>query len=285
MTRSSRTVRVRYSLTKTPLARQHQNTRFVASPRRVKAIPWDRFERSRYPLAALELATHAMKGLAGGEYGAVDAFARVASALARNGVPFDLVAAAAQIPADEIRHAEYALRMASLYAGQEVNVEMDRSAFEAPWNEPIDMEELDLMMLQLPTISETLAAALIDGCRRRACDPVAKALFSTITSDEVHHLRLGWYYFAWREPQWTRPQRQRVADAAGEAIQAIEQQFWYGRDAPPGSKRAAAALGVLDSRTQRSIVARVLREELVPGLDGLGLGASHAWRSRPRPVA
>jgi hypothetical protein len=226
-----------------------------------------------------------MKGLAGGEYGAVDAFARLASALARNGVPIDLVAAAAQIPADEIRHAEYALRMASLYTGETASVEMDRAVFDAPWQEPASMEGLDLMMLQLPTISETLAAALIDGCRRRATDPVVKALFSAITSDEVHHLRLGWYYFAWREPQWTRPERQRVADAAGEAVMQIEQQFWYGRDAPRGSKRAAAALGVLDSRTQRAVVRRVMEDELVPGLDSLGLGASHAWRARPRAVA
>ena len=45
MSRSSRTLRVHYSLTKTPLARHHQSTRFVVSPRRVKAIPWDHFDR------------------------------------------------------------------------------------------------------------------------------------------------------------------------------------------------------------------------------------------------
>jgi hypothetical protein len=62
----------------------------------------------------------------------------------------------------------------------------------------------------------------------------------------------------------------------------IERQFWRGRDAPRGCKQAAAALGVLDTPSQRKIVRRVMVEEIVPGLDAFGLGASHAWRQRRR---
>jgi hypothetical protein len=172
--------------------------------------------------------------------------------------------------------------LASLCAGQDVSIEMQQSAFDMPWGGAVGMEELDLMMLQLSTISETLAAALIDACRERATDPVARAMYGAITRDEVHHLRLGWYYFAWREPQWTQAERQRVADAAGLTVAGIERQFWNGRDAPRGSKKAAKALGVLDSVGQRATIRRVMEQELVPGLDALGLGASHAWRLRAR---
>ncbi len=272
-------VRIRRVLTGTPLSRHHEQLH--KRPRRLPVIAWDRFDPARYPEPARAIATEAMTALAVGEYGAVDAFARVASGLARNGAPFDLVAAAARIPADEIRHAEYALRLASLYSGKDAAFEMQPGAFDMPWGGTTSLEALDILMLQLPTISETLAAALIDACRERATDPVARGVLAAITSDEVHHLRLGWYYFAWREPQWTRAERQRVADAAGETVMQIERQFWNGRDAPAGSKRAAAALGVLDSRAQRAVIRRVMQDDLVPGLDALGLGASHAWRARP----
>jgi len=280
MQAKSAKVEIRRALTGTPLSRQYQRERFLR--RRAPVIPWDRFDASGYPAAALALAVDAGRALATGEYGAVDAFARVASALARNGAPFDLVSAATRIPSDELRHTEYALRLASLCAGQDVSIEMQQSAFDMPWGGAVGMEELDLMMLQLSTISETLAAALIDACRERATDPVARAMYGAITRDEVHHLRLGWYYFAWREPQWTQAERQRVADAAGLTVAGIERQFYNGRDAPRGSKKAAKALGVLDSVGQRATIRRVMEQELVPGLDALGLGASHAWRLRAR---
>lgn len=282
MSKGTEALRVRRVFTATPLAKEHERRTLRGRVRTPRQIPWQAFDRSRYPEPALLLATDAMMGLARGEYGAVDAFSRVASTLARNGAPLDLIAAAAEIPADEIRHAEYALRMASLYAGEEIAIQMAPDSFDMPWGAPAGLEALDILMLELPTISETLAAALIDACRERAKDPVARALFSAITADEVHHLRLGWYYFAWREPQWTRAERQRVSDAAGQAILHIERQFWTGRDAPRGCRSAAAALGVLDSKTQRSVVRRVMQREILPGLDALGLGASHAWQVRLR---
>lgn len=289
MSNDSRNLRIQRVVTETPLARQYGRS---ARPRSGRSrggreIPWKAMKRGQYPGPALALATDAMMGLARGEYGAIDSFAQLTSALTRNGAPFDLVSAATEIPTDELRHAEYALGLASLYAGEDVAVDLDRSVFETPWpaSSGADMEGLDAFMLQLPTISETLAAALLDACRERATDPVARAVFSAIVADEVHHLRLGWYYFAWREPQWTRAERQRAANAAGEAIVQVETQFWNGRDAPAGSRRAAAALGVLDSKTQRAVVRQVMERELLPGLDALGLGASHAWQVRLRGKA
>ena len=41
---------------------------------------------------------------------------------------------------------------------------------------------------------------------------MARALYTALAADEVHHARLGWYYFAWRAPTWTRPEKQRLAD-------------------------------------------------------------------------
>jgi hypothetical protein len=270
------------TLTATPLARQHARLLREGRVRRPRAIPWTRFRRDAYPSPALALAENAWRGLALGEYTAVTAFSRLASALAENGAPLDLVAAAAGIPEDEIRHTDYALQMASLLAGQDVSLDIDRRALSPTHARRTSIEDLDVMMLELSTLSETLAAALLTACRDRAKDPVTRAAYAAIVSDEVHHLRLGWYYLLWREPQWSRAERQRVADRAGVAIVGVERQFSKGRDAPRGAQRATQALGVLDTRTQRSVVRRVMEDEVVPGLDALGLGASHAWRVRDR---
>ena len=280
--RAGRTVRVGCVYTDTPLARAHARALYTRTPRKIRPIPWRKFDRSKYPEPALALMIDAMRGLAFGEYGAVDNFARVSSALSLAGAPLDLVAAATRIAPDEVRHAEYALRMASLCAGKDVAFEFDEKAMNLPWRKAIKLTDLDCLMLHLPTISETLAAALLTACRDRSTDPVAHAMFASIVGDEVHHLRLGWYYFAWRAPQWTQAERQAVSDFAGDMIVQIERQFWKGRDAPAGSKKAAKALGVLDSKTQRQVIRRVMENEIVPGLDALGLGASAAWRVRHR---
>jgi len=250
--------------------------------RRPKAVPWSKFNRDAYPEPALALALHEMSALALGEYMAVDQFARIASALALNGVPLDLVAAAAEIPGDEIRHSDHALRFASLLANEEISLPLAKPPYEKAFSRKVDLGRLDLMMVELPTIAETLAAALLRACGEGATDPVAKAVFGSILSDEVHHLRLGWYYLAWRAKSWTLAEQQRVADHAGNVIIEIERQFWVGRDAPRGAKKAARALGVLDTATQRRVVRDVMENEIGPGLDALGLGASHAWRARKR---
>jgi hypothetical protein len=275
-------VQVRRVLTTTPLARQHERGLAGKLTRRVPPIPWESFDRSKYPEAALKLAAHAQSKLALGEYGAVDLFAHLVSAMALLGVPFDLVAAAARTPADEIRHADYAMRAAKLLGGNDVAITFDAKAFRDRWAKPVDLERLDLLMLEVCAIGETLSCALLSACLERAKDPVMHAVFSGIVSDEVHHARLGWYYFAWRAPQWSRAEKQRVADRGGDLLVKTEKQFWHGRDAEPKAKKAARALGVLESEGQRATVRAVVEDEIVPALDAIGLGASYAWRIRER---
>jgi hypothetical protein len=279
---ASSRVKVKRVLTETPLARQHERILDGRLTRRRPAIDWSKFDRAKYPAAALALACDAQTKLALGEYTAVDLFAHLASAMTLNGVAFDLVAAAARIPSDEIRHADYAMRAARLLSGEEVTIQFDAGALRKRWQKEAGIEELDGLMLEVSAIGETLSCALLSACLERATDPVMRAVFAGIVSDEVHHARLGWYYFAWRAPQWTRPERQRAADRAGALVMQIERRFWRGRDAPGPSQKAARALGVLESEGQREAIRSVMEDEIVPALDALGLGTSHAWRIRQR---
>lgn len=265
--------RLRRKLTATPLARQFER-------RQSRDVPFRSFDRARYPAAALHVAAMAQSSLAVGEWMAVDLFARLTAALSTASAPIDLVAAAAKIPTDEIRHADLALRMAATLTDDDVpapNVEPERHISLAV---PMTLEELDVAMLELPAIGETLACALLSTSRDIARDHVARSLFAGLLSDEVHHARLGWYYLAWRAEQWTAAERQHVADRAGNFVVQIEQMFGRGRDAPRGARTAARALGVLDTATQRAAIRKVMEQEIVPGLDGLGLGGTYAWRRR-----
>jgi hypothetical protein len=276
---------VRRTLTETPLARAYEGLVDARPGKRARPIPWARFDRTQYPTEALAVAYGAQTALSAGEYGAVIGFAKVAAALALHGAPFDIVALATRIPADELRHAEYAVKMAALLGGRDAGeVAMALDVERLQKNDPgqWEMVALDELMLGVPAISETLAAALISACRERASDPVLRAMFSSILSDEVHHARFGWYYLMWRAPQWTAVERQRVADRIGAQVADIEHQFWRGRDVRPALAPAARALGILDSESQREVVRTTMERDIVPALDGLGLGASHAWRVRRR---
>jgi hypothetical protein len=272
-------------LSRTPLARAHERLIGGRVSGRPRPVPWSTFQRERYPAAALQLAREAMLALAAGEYGAVVGFAKVAAALALRGAPFDLVALATRVPTDELRHAELAMQMAALLgAGDLADVPITPDLARLEREDPCGWEPaaLDALMAEVPAISETLSVALLGACRDRAGDPVARAIFSSLLADEVHHARLGWYYLMWRSPQWTPAERRIVADRIGAVVAGTEHRFWRGRDSAADTAPAAAALGVLDSQSQRAAVGAAMEQEIVPALDALGLGASRAWQRRRR---
>jgi len=275
-------VRLSRVLSDTPLSAVHDQAIVGALSRGSREVPWHAFERASYPEEALALARDLFCKLAGGEYSAVALFAQITASLALNQAPIDFVAASARVSSDEIRHADYCLRMASLCQGSEVTVEVPAAALATDIPHSLSLVELDFLMLKYAAVGETLAAALLTECRRRASDPVLRALFTSIVSDEVHHARLGWYYAKHRAECWSPELRQRLSERVAEFVMGIELEFSEGRDAPAHASEAARALGVLDSTTQRNAIADVMNSEIVPALDALGLSGSLAWAQRRR---
>ncbi len=273
---------VRRVLTDTPLARQHERRGDGRAARKPRPIPWRAFDRRRFPKPAIDLALDSCVKLASGEYGAVQLYAQLTSALTMAPLPFDLVTASAAICTDEARHADYAMQMARALTGEDVPVPLEREMLEKPWQKTVSLEDIDGAILYVAALSETIACALVAACLERATDPTANALFANLLADEIHHARFGWYYLSWRSAQWTRAERQRIADRMAGNVVTVERRFWHGRDAPAGASDAARALGVLESEGQRAAIRAVMETEIVPVLDSLGLGASHAWRLRER---
>jgi len=266
---SGRYLELRRSLTTTPLARQHEGRLRGKGLRRPRPIPWASFDRSRFPKAALDLAADSYVKLAAGEYGAVQLYGQLTAAMTLAGLPLDLVTASAAICTDEARHADYAMQMARAVSPGDIAIRVDKEPLEAPWRKNV-------------TLSETLSCGLIAGCLERATDETTTVLFSNLVADEIHHARFGWYYLSWRAPQWSDAERKRLADRTASNVVTVERRFWQGRDAPPSAREAARSLGVLESEGQRAEVMETMEREIVPALDALGLGGSHAWRRRER---
>jgi hypothetical protein len=275
-------ISIAHWLSETPLAKLHDRALRGELLRVPQPIPWEAFDRKRYPEAALELATDLAARLANGEYASIALFTQITAGLALGGAPFDLVHAATRISSDELRHAEYCIRMAELCSGGKVTLEIDRQALLTDVPNAMIREDVDFLVLKYACIGETLAAALLTECRRRARDKVAKALFTSLAGDEVGHARFGWYYAAHRVKEWSLAERQRLADRLAEFVRGIEPTLWKGRDAPPRAAAAARALGVLDSATQQVVVTDVMSREIIPALDALGFGGSVMWNARDR---
>jgi hypothetical protein len=275
-------LRIRRSLSATPLGERHEDTLRGVALRIPKPLPWSAFDRGSYPEPALALAADLFKNLAVGEFSAVGLFTHLTSGLALTSAPFDLVLASSRVSSDELRHADYCVRMAGLCTGGEDEIEIERAALQSNLPSAFDLEEVDFLMLKYTAVGETLAAALLTECRRRSRDRLTRALFTSLAGDEVHHARFGWYYGAHRAKAWSLAEKQRLADRLTEFLVGIEVQFWNGRDAPASSEPAARALGVIDSATQRELIADVMAREVVPALDAFGLGAGSAWAIRKR---
>jgi hypothetical protein len=275
-------LRIRRTLTSTPLARQHEGRLDGRPQRRPNAIPWRACDRTRYPQAAIDWAVDSYVKLAAGEYGAVQVYGALTAAMTMTELPLDLITASASICTDEARHADYAMQMARVLTGEDVTIPVDKGTLEKPWKKDVTVEDLDVVVLHVAAISETLSCGLISACLDRATCPTTRAVFGNLVADEIHHARFGWHYLSWRAPQWSRAERQRLADSMATNVVGIERRFWRGRDAPASAADAARALGVLESEGQREVVREMMQTEVIPALDALGLGASHAWRLRDR---
>jgi hypothetical protein len=275
-------LKLRRVLTTTPLARLHERRVDGKHVRKPRPIPWAAFDRSAYPKPAIALALDSYIKSAEGEYGAIEVYAQLTSAMALAGLPIDLITASGHICTDEARHADYMMKMASLL-GDDVTVSVDKASLQGHWKHGTSLEHIDEAVMHVAAISETVACALVSACLERATDRTAHTILANVLADEVRHAHFGWYYLSWRSPQWTRAERQRLADRMATNVMAMERRYWEGRDAPASAAEATHALGVLDSERQREAVRAVMEEEVVPALDALGLGASHAWRARDRP--
>ena len=98
--------------------------------------------------------------------------------------------------ADERRHAATCLDVAAHY-----DPLARASEDAAPPSPEAHVEEQPELRAALHTaafccIQESIACAWLDGCLRRAKEPVVREALHAMLSDETHHARLGWAHLA-----------------------------------------------------------------------------------------
>jgi rubrerythrin len=144
-----------------------------------------------------------------GEAGSITAFRRLARELEAHGAPPELVAAARQAAADEVRHAAAVSRLARARGGR-----VERVAARAA--RPRPLVELARENAVEGCVHETWAAAQAAYQAATAADPEVRAVAAALAPDEVAHAELAWALHRWALSRLA-PDEARQVEAARRA--------------------------------------------------------------------
>ena len=98
--------------------------------------------------------------------------------------------------AEEIRHSEIYLELASSYSGSEV-VRPEVAPIEIPAHRGVapDLRRV-LHVVGMCSINETMACAFLELCLGGARSHASRVALREILADEIRHARIGWAYLA-----------------------------------------------------------------------------------------
>jgi hypothetical protein len=144
--------------------------------------------------------------MARGEHASIAAFARFVAILQQLGAPARLVAEALAAAADEARHAEQTLALASWFCGRELV--FGPLAIDDALADRDDIEAIVRAVVREGCIDETLAAHEAACMAAQAEHPRVAEVLERIADDEARHAALAWRFVAWMLGQ--RPQLRSV---------------------------------------------------------------------------
>ena len=133
-----------------------------------------------------------------GEHASVASFATFSLQLMINGAPFSLLSGAALANADEVRHAEQSLALASRFAGAEVTLDAFPAVAVTDLR-PQTIGDLAEAVLREGCVGETLS--VLDSARQVDegvdMDELERTVLHGIVRDELKHSALAWRTLAW----------------------------------------------------------------------------------------
>ena len=183
------------------------------------------------------------------EHASVAAFARFSLQLLSLGAPAELLAAAAEAMAEEVRHATGCFEIASALLGRSIGpgpMQMDSS------------NELDLAALIVDTvhhgcIGESIAAAQARMEAELATDSDTREMLVNIAEDESRHAALAWRFVQWILRD--KPELLPAVDGAFESwrVPVMDQE-----------SDGLEAFGILDSPARRVLAMEVFCDVIQP---------------------
>ncbi len=213
----------------------------------------------RLPISARTLLASHLRKMGLLEHASVAAFAHVSLELMALGAPPDLVAGAHQAALDEVRHAQIMLALATGIDGR------DRSPgplITPPVRDPSPLRILR-DTLREGCMGETVGAVLLDEAARHCAIPALRAIYAQVGEDEARHAEL-----AWRTVQWLLTHGISEADRP-RALELLRSANEAPTENDEACSRAAPALGVLGTHTQRRVFERVSSSIMAPIVEGL----------------
>ncbi|MFT5433951.1 MAG: hypothetical protein ACI9OJ_004663, partial [Myxococcota bacterium] len=198
------------------------------------------------PVESAPIATAAAQKLAAAwrqdaqdEHASVASFMRFGLELMHVGAPPELVAGAAAAAADEVRHAQLTLDIASSLDGQAQGPGALNCADVQPRS---SWSEIVIAAIAEGCVGETLAAAQVAAAARATTNLELRETLDSIAADEGRHAELAWRFVAWSWREGSADIRRAISDAFAQAA----------RLPVAGDARENTLAGVSDSARRRA---------------------------------
>jgi hypothetical protein len=233
------------------------------------ALPWGSLDVRGLEPRVVDAARFRWTQLALSEYRAALAFARVGTLLLEARAPLDLIGMASDFIADEVTHVELASRIAAEFGGG-ASLLVDTTNLLPPLPEVDALGRADSEVLRVSCIHEILSGAVALDVMRGVEHPLLREAAAIVARDEAHHSRLGTLYFEWAEDHLDDRARARLGDEALRELESLAP-IWRGTTTHALVDERASQTGWLDVDVYRERLARAVREEIVPTLEGIGV--------------
>lgn len=238
---------------------------------RHRPVPWDESTAGSLSAEERAIAASVWRKRIENEYLAISTFAVLSIDLCAARAPADVISLTHRAAIDEVRHAEYCCRLASIYSGKS---ELPEGGLSDLPDEPArpKREQALANALLVSCVAETYATVVLNAVRPDATDPVVAAVLANIYSDEVTHARIGWSYLA--HCLATGGEGERAAAAAMVPVAIRGAANVIESPEPIEERLIGPSLrkhGLMPAREGRELFVRSINEVLIPGFRELGL--------------
>jgi hypothetical protein len=210
-----------------------------------------------------------------------DAFVIVRDALSDLGAGDDLVALATRAVDDEYRHEELSRRVASRFAGRELDAPPPLKLV-VPEHPGAEGELLHtLHVLGHCAMNETFASAFLETSLVFAKAPLSRVAVQELLSDEIDHARLGWAHLGALD----ETRRNAVAPWLLPMVRA-NLKMWRDTPRPYSADPVVHRHGAPPADAVENALRGAISDLMIPGLERFGLPTDslRAWLAEGAPT-
>jgi len=268
---------VRIDLSQTAMADEYRTIEAAFQRENTKVA----FDPTRHAPAILGRARESWATSAGVEYNSASTFMELAASLRALGDPIDVQAVALRMAQDELRHAMICARVARAMGAEAVFA--GPNEFHLGPHADCGPEENTLRHVIFGCcLSETVNAARLAKRYAETGDGFVREAYRALLADERLHAQFGFFYLEYRR-DWLRERpelRRALARYLRFAFAALEHRMGgVPADAHPPTDEERA-IGLPDLTDLSATYQETIANATVPALEGFGIDAEEAWRTR-----